>query len=153
MKSALIVGVLAIGGIYILGKNKAIEIGSQLTSLEAQVSKIKIVGFTTKAINFMASVILRNPTDTAVNIKTGGVVTLQRLIFRDTGGAVIGESYPSIASLTIPSKGSIELNDIPSSMDFKSLGLALNAAIAAINDPSAIQVTAELKTPAGIITI
>jgi len=153
MKKLLVIGGIAAFLLYRKVNQKVQNINEALKDIRFQLLGIQDVKVRFSSIQFMATIAIVNDSDIPVSINTLGVATLKRLIFRTNNGDFLGESFPQLSKIDIGPRQSIVIDQIPTQLPIKDLGLVFNAALNALANQANIKVTAEIETPAGVFLI
>lgn len=147
MNKLLIFAALGFGAYTLYGKGKtALNAYMNLKTKVVSVRNIK-PGLTEFKMN--VDVLVTNPSDTAIDLNTVGLVTLKRINLYSLKGSLIGFSTPGQIILSIPARGQQLLKNVP---------VTLNTvyALEAISDlDNAANVTTKLEIEVGgkIVTI
>lgn len=155
MKKVLAISALVIGGLIAYGSNKASQITGVLSGLKIRVQSIRNIGFdlATQSVRFNVDVQLTNPDSMPLTINSAGAATLTRIVYHDSQNNLIGESFPDLTSINIPAYQSIIVPNVPTQIPIANTGLAVNAIINALSNPSTLRVGADINTPAGTFMI
>lgn len=155
MKKILAIGAIAATGLFFFVKDKAAHISKTLKELIVKVVAITDVKLNTGngSVDFNTSVSIHNPSSTDLNIDTAGLISINRIIYKNLHGQTIGESYPDITNVSIPKGQTLQLDKIPTSIPIGIIGSALNTLLTTLNDPNALVISAEIKTPTGTYII
>ncbi|WP_271770467.1 hypothetical protein [Aquimarina algiphila] len=141
----LLVGGAVIGSMY-FGKQKVTEIRNVIDALLLRVNGIRNFQLESTGVNFDIDLDITNPTEQGLNLSTGNLVTLKRLLFYSESGQFIGESFPNLSGIEIPAKGSMNIPNLSTSIDISNIGSLFNSAIGIFIDPSKLNVKAELES-------
>ncbi len=146
MKNLLLLGGVALVAVSYYGKRKVTEIRNVIDSLILGVSGIHNFNFAAGNLTFDIDLKIANPTNQALNVQTGNLITVKRLLFYSQKGDFIGESFPNLSSIEIPAHGSISIKNLATQINTSNLGNLINNALSIFTDANNLQVKAEIES-------
>ena len=153
MKKAIILGGIGIAALFAFGGKKVAQINNSFKNLRVKINGIKNLSFTGNSITFNLDINLINSGGIPIDVATYGTINLRRLIFKDSNGTVIGESYPNITGINIPAYNSVRFQSVPTSIPISNIGIAATTLLKSFSNPALLQINPEIETPAGIYLI
>ncbi|GAA4274956.1 hypothetical protein U6A24_12590 [Aquimarina gracilis] len=153
MKKLLLLGGAAFLASTYFGKQKITEIRNVIDSLILRVNGIRNFKFDLTGLNFDIDLNITNPTTENLNLQTGNMITLRRLLFYTDQGEFIGQSFPNLTGIEIPANGTINIANLRTHIDTGNIGTLINNAIGLFIDPSKLQVKAEIESLGKLYTI
>ncbi len=143
--------ILVVGGIFALaatyfGKQKVTEIRNVIDKLLMRVNGIHNFKMDTAGVRFEINLNITNPTNQALSLVTGNMITLKRLLFYSNTGEFIGESYPNLTGIEIPANGNINIPNLKTSIKTANFGNLINNALGVLINPSKLKVKAEIES-------
>lgn len=110
-KKILITGVVVLGGLMLVGWNKAKNLTKVFSKMDIFPSGIKGIDLNWKRLFFKLDVTFMNGSNEDLSLN-GYVVTLKRLdIYYN--GKYVASAYPYLTSISIPANNSLIVHDIP----------------------------------------
>lgn len=108
----LIYGALALVGMSFLGAKKAFDINEVVPQLQAALSGIRKLGANGTGLTITIDVLIKNPTNKALNLAALGAVKVAKLHLHDRNGNYVGRAEPNLTTISIPSNGQIILKNL-----------------------------------------
>jgi hypothetical protein len=151
-KKYWIFGGLSLLALSTYAGKKSYDAFSVLGKLETKLQAIKGLSVTNTGIRMKLDIALINPTNTPLNVNTGGTLTVREIKVFDLNGQEVATARPNINRINIVPGGTYILEDVPVETKY---GTILNSLLGGLSsDPNNYEIRTVIETMTGnIITI
>ena len=113
-KKILVLAGLGIFGAVAFGSKKVSDVSTIAKQLEIGIHKVRrIKGVSSWSLKAVIDVFIKNPTESTLNLNTGGIITLKRILVYNKANQLIAEASTDLDRITVPSKGQYVVENIP----------------------------------------
>jgi hypothetical protein len=113
LKRILLIGGAGLAALSAFGAKKAFDIKGVVEQLEFSLGKVSSwpeIFFPN--IRLAVDVVISNPSQTPLDVSTGGLIKITKISVFDRAGQLVGEAQLNLDSISVPAFGSVALKNV-----------------------------------------
>jgi len=124
MKKLLIIAAIAAAGVGLYAHKKMNVYNDFVKYVTSKLGKIQgvKVNILTGEVNFLLDLIFTNPTNTAIDLSSGSLISLRKILVYNAANVLIASAETNINGISIPANASTTISQIPFKTSIKQVG-------------------------------